>query len=59
MSRKKSVLAGIPNIYWMGAEGEYNVMVMDLLGTSLESIFNQCGRRFSLKTTMMIAQQIV
>jgi serine/threonine protein kinase len=30
---------GIPNIHLFGIEGDFNVLVMDLLGASLENIF--------------------
>ncbi|KAL3528611.1 hypothetical protein ACH5RR_007933 [Cinchona calisaya] len=50
---------GIPNVRWFGVEGDYNVLVMDLLGPSLEDLFNFCSRKMSLKTVLMLADQMI
>ena len=50
---------GIPNVYYFGHEGLNNVLVIDLLGPSLEDMFDVCGRRFSLKSVCMVAKQMI
>ncbi|KAG5363468.1 Casein kinase I-like protein hhp1 [Yarrowia sp. B02] len=50
---------GIPFIRWFGSQNEYNALVMDLLGPSLEDLFNFCERRFSYKTVVLLADQLI
>ncbi|XP_024015076.1 casein kinase 1-like protein 10 isoform X1 [Eutrema salsugineum] len=50
---------GVPHIKWFGVEGEYSCMAIDILGPSLEDLFNYCTRKFSLKTVLMLADQLI
>mmetsp|Transcript_70127 Transcript_70127/g.197852 ORF Transcript_70127/g.197852 Transcript_70127/m.197852 type:complete len:428 (-) Transcript_70127:184-1467(-) len=49
----------VPRVRWWGTEGECNIMVLDLLGPSLQDLFDSCGRRFSMKTVLMLADQMI
>jgi hypothetical protein len=42
-----------------GKHGDYNVLVIDRLGTDLERLFKMCNHHFSLKTVLMLADQLV
>lgn len=46
-------------MYHFGSEQESSVLVMDLLGPSLEDLFEYCGRKFSLKTVLMVGIQML
>ncbi|KAH9483681.1 bifunctional choline kinase/ethanolamine kinase cki1 [Psilocybe cubensis] len=47
------------DIYHFGQEGLHNILVIDLLGPSLEDLFDMCGRKFSIKTVCMAAKQML
>jgi serine/threonine protein kinase len=49
---------GIPSVYQCGVEGEFNVLVMDLMGPSLESLLER-HQKFSLKTVLMLLDQMI
>ncbi|KAL4649272.1 hypothetical protein ACB092_01G003600 [Castanea dentata] len=50
---------GIPNVKWSGVDGNYNVLAMDLLGENLEELFKICGNKLSLKSVLMLADQMI
>ena len=58
MYRKLEGGVGIPTIYWYGELKNYKIMIMDLLGPSIDKYFKICNKKFSLKTTLMIGVQM-
>jgi serine/threonine protein kinase len=50
---------GIPKLFWSGVQDDFNVMVIEMLGPNLENLFNLSSRLFSLKTTIILAQEMI
>jgi casein kinase I family protein HRR25 len=50
---------GVPSVHWFGKQDSNNVMVFDLLGPSLHDLLDSCGGRFSLKTVLLLADQMI
>lgn len=57
--RELADCVGICNIHYFGSHGDDLTMVMDFLGPSLEELFTKCGRRFTLRTTLQLADQML
>ena len=51
------VIEGFPKIQYFGTEGDFNVMVMDVLGPSIETLHLFCERKFTPKTVALFAIQ--
>ncbi len=54
-----SNVVGVPRVYYFGPYSHQNVLVLDILGPSLQDCFILCNRRFSLKTIIKIAIQLI
>ncbi|OAP54674.1 hypothetical protein AYL99_11122 [Fonsecaea erecta] len=50
---------GFPQVYWHGQRDDFMVLVFELLGPNLEDLFQYCGNQFSLKTTLMLTDQLL
>jgi casein kinase I family protein HRR25 len=50
---------GIPIFYEYLPSQKYNFMIFELLGLSLESLFDFCSRKFTLKTILLLGDQML
>ena len=46
-------------LHWFGIEGDFYVMVLELLGPNLYDLFKFCGKKFTIKTTTMLAIEMI
>lgn len=53
------LVEGIPRTHYFCSQKNHNILVMDLLGPSLEDLFSASGRKFSLKTVLMLIDQMI
>lgn len=51
------ILVGIPYIFYYGTEGEFNILVMELLGLSLEDLMQNNEGRLSQRSMWSIVEQ--
>lgn len=49
----------IPKVHWYGVEGEFTVMVLDLLGPSLEDLLEFCNQKLSKRTVASLGVQMI
>ena len=53
-------LVGFPKLFWYGREGDFNLMVIELLGENLEDLMKSMnGKRFTTFTVLNIVDQLV
>ncbi|CAD5234821.1 unnamed protein product [Bursaphelenchus xylophilus] len=52
-------IEGYAQVYWFGYQYKHNILVMELLGASVASLFNFCDRKFGWQTILSLAQQML
>lgn len=59
LAQDPCVKAHIPSIHFYGENNFEDYMVMDYMGLNLQQLLKLCGGKFSLKTVLMIADQML
>ncbi|KIW14098.1 hypothetical protein PV08_06879 [Exophiala spinifera] len=49
----------VPRAFWHGYHCDFQAVVSELLGPNLEDLFRYCDNKFSLKTTLMLMDQLL
>jgi len=59
MYKYLSSVENIPRVYNFKSSESNQIMVMELLGPSVDSMFRYCGKQFSMKTICMLAKRMI
>jgi len=57
--KQLNIYNGIPDLYWKGIVDKKSVIIMEYLGPNLDDLFEFCDKKFSLKTILLIAIQLI
>ena len=49
----------VPEFLWYGSKGGFNILVMEMLDKSLEDLKCECGGTLSVRTVLMLADQMI
>lgn len=61
-ARIYQIMAGstnVPRLFYQAEDFDRNVIVIELLGNSLEGLLTKCDRHMSVKTVCMLAEQMI
>jgi serine/threonine protein kinase len=56
---KLDIKIGFPHLFEFGSEHQFNYLVMTMYGPNLIQLMRLCGGKFSARTTLLIALQII
>jgi hypothetical protein len=54
-----SRVVGFPQVIWEGTSGDFNVIVMGMVGPDLTELFDFCEQKFSLYTVVSLWMQML
>ena len=52
-------MEGISRLHWSGVQDDYNVLILDMLGPTLEDLFHFCNQKFSQQTICWLGYQML
>uniref|UniRef100_A0A914YMC1 non-specific serine/threonine protein kinase n=1 Tax=Panagrolaimus superbus TaxID=310955 RepID=A0A914YMC1_9BILA len=52
-------IEGFPRVFWFGNQFGHNVLVMELLGPPISSLFNFCERKFGIQTILLLGESMI